>query len=356
MSIQSIRHRSRDKFIVEFDAKGVSVEDLQRKSGNLRSALRSQIESLSEKERDPGIIEVVFSQSVLPQKINYSHVCDLARKAGDFVIGRSKSNLLIQNISHFPHMLVAGTSGYGKSYFLKQMTLNLIENTPNLQVYIFDFKEGVSFKLFKKLPNIKVYTDILQSNSILDSLKAEMTTRLKLTATQDEETIDLKKHSKDPILIIIDECSMLFSPSKTDSIKRDISIKATEVVDEIAKLGRAARFNLVLGNQKILKQTIDTRIQENLLGRICFKVPSISGSNMVLNNKSAAYLPNIKGRAIYNFNEINEEVQTPCLDTNELKSRIDKIYSEFKNQKRNLRSAMLGHKILKNKAQLRDLK
>ena len=121
-------------------------------------------------------------------------------------------------------------------------------------------------------------------------------------------------------MIIIDECSMLFSPSKTDSIKRDISIKATEVVDEIAKLGRAARFNLVLGNQKILKQTIDTRIQENLLGRICFKVPSISGSNMVLNNKSAAYLPNIKGRAIYNFNEINEEVQTPCLDTNELKS------------------------------------
>ena len=46
----------------------------------------------------------------------------------------------------------------------------------------------------------------------------------------------------------------------------------------------------------------------------------------------------------------------PCLDNNELKSRIDKVYSEFKNQKRSLRSSMLGHKVLINKAPLQDLK
>lgn len=342
VEVKNIERFNQDRFYVEFKAKGVSREAFQKKSGNLKSAVNSQVESISEKDGSPGIIEVIFNKKPLTKDLKYQNVCAQASKPGEIVIGTSKSGILTENISTFPHMLVAGSSGYGKSNFLKQMTVNLLENTENLQVYVFDFKEGISFKPFMKLPNVKIYTDIFSSNTILDQLREEMKERLKLTSNTSDEVIDLKKHKKDQILIIVDECSMLFTPSKHDKNQKKISIKATELCDEIAKLGRAARFNLVLGNQRIVKETIDTRIQENLMGRICFKLPSISGSNNVLNNKSAAILPNIKGRAIYNFNAINEEVQAPYIDSNELKRRVEQIAKDFKDKKRKTNSSMLG--------------
>lgn len=77
----------------------------------------------------------------------------------------------------------------------------------------------------------------------------------------------------------------------------------------------------------------------------------MSGSNTVLGNKSASCLPAIKGRAIYKFNSLNEEVQTPFLGDAELESRIDLLKAEFKKGKRKLNSLMLGdEEISKTKA------
>jgi len=350
--IKDVQKFSNDRFYVQLNSNGISLDEFKKSEGRLRASVNSHIESIAPQEENPAVVEVVFNKKPLTKKVSYSELSDLAKKPGDIIIGRSMSGDIVENISSYPHMLVAGSTGFGKSYFLKQMTLGLLENTPNLQVYIFDFKEGISFKMFKELPNVRLYRDLSESNVILDKLKEEMTERLKLVSEGKGESLNLEKTKKDPVLIMIDECSMLFSLSKHDKVKRNISIKAIELADEIAKLGRAAKYNIVLGNQKITGQTVDTRIQENLLGRICFKVPSVSGSNTVLGNKSASCLPAIKGRAIYKFNALNEEVQTPFLGDSELESRLSAIKNEFKKNKRRLNSVMLGDKeiAIKSKA------
>lgn len=340
--IADVQKLNKDRFYIMLNSNGISLDEFKSSEGRLKASVNSHIESISTQEENPALVEMVFNKKPLTKKVSYSELVDLAKKPGDIIIGRSKSGDLIENISSYPHMLVAGSTGFGKSYFLKQMTLGLLENTPNLQVYIFDFKEGISFKSFKELPNVRLYRDLTESNIILDKLRSEMTSRLKLVSEGKGEILDLKKTKKDSVLIMIDECSMLFSLSKHDKLKKNISIKAIELAEEIAKLGRAARYNIVLGNQKITTQTIDTRIQENLLGRICFKVPSVSGSNTVLGNKSASCLPAIKGRAIYKFNSLNEEVQTPFLGDKELEVRLSQIKSEFDKGIRRLNSTMLG--------------
>ncbi len=340
--INDVQKINKDRFYIQLNSNGISLDEFKKSEGRLKASINSHIESISAQEDNPAVVEMVFNKKPLTKKISYSELCGLANKPGDIIIGRSKSGDLVENISSYPHMLVAGSTGYGKSYFLKQMTLGLLENTPNLQVYIFDFKEGISFKNFQDLPNVRLYKDLTQSNAILDTLKNEMTLRLKLTAQGKGESLDLEKTKKDHVLIMIDECSMLFSLSKHDKVKKNISIKAIELADEIAKLGRAAKYNMVLGNQKITTHTIDTRIQENLLGRLCFKVPSVSGSNTVLGNKSASCLPAIKGRAIYKFNALNVEVQTPYLSNEELGHRISNIKNEFKKGLRKLNAPMLG--------------
>ncbi len=321
----------RQKLLI--DTEGVPAEEFESKRNYIRSCVNSQVEAIVEQD-EPKFIELFLTKKLLPKKIAYANVSGKASKAGDFVVGQSYGRVVTQNLFDLPHMLVAGTTGMGKSYFLRQMVLNLLENTPNLQVFAIDLKEGITMRPFKDLPNVKVVKEISEASEVLEKIRAEMKERFKVLEKEGAELIDPVKHKRDPILVVIDECSLLYNPSKVSEIGKKAAQKAIEITDEIAKLSRAACIHLVLGTQKITKETVSTHIQENIEGRICFKVTSVQGSAMVVGTKIARDLPKIKGRAIAKFGVDVDEVQTPFIDKDEIKTKISAIGKRFEGKKK----------------------
>lgn len=91
-------------------------------------------------------------------------------------------------------------------------------------------------------------------------------------------------------------------------------------------------------------KTIETDVQENIGGRICFRVGTLQGSNTVLGNKMAYELPNIKGRAVWNSGNDFIEVQTPFLSEVMIEKEIADIQAEFSAGKRKCLQAMVADK------------
>ena len=313
---------------VVIDTEGVPAEEFEKKKNTIRACVNSQVEAIIEQSQ-PKFIDLFLTQHLLPKKVPYAKVCGMALKSGEFVVGQTHGRIVTQNLFELPHLLVAGTTGMGKSFFLRQMLLNLLENTPHLQVYALDFKEGISMKPFRGYPRVKVVKDVFEAVEVLETVKCEMEERLKLLEASDDDVIDTEKHKKDPILVIIDECSMLYSLSGKTDIEKSAADRATQITDQIAKLSRAAHIHLVLGTQKITKETISTHIQENIEGRICFKMLSVQGSALVIGTKMARDLPKIAGRAISRVGADIDEVQTPFISVEDIRERVEKLKSKL---------------------------
>ena len=110
-------------------------------------------------------------------------------------------------------------------------------------------------------------------------------------------------------------------------------LQARELTDELAKLARAAGIHLIFATQKVTKETIDTKVQENIGGRMCFRMNSLPGSMTVLGNKKAFDLPDIKGRAIWTNGNNFYEVQAPFISEEDIKEEIELIKTQEENGK-----------------------
>ena len=89
------------------------------------------------------------------------------------------------------------------------------------------------------------------------------------------------------------------------------------------------RQHLILATQKVKKETIDTKTQENIEGKMCFKMSTIAGSVTVLGNKMAHELPAVPGRGIWSRGSEFFEVQAPFLSPAELKKELKSLESKF---------------------------
>ena len=56
---------------------------------------------------------------------------------------------MIVDLRTLPHLLVAGTTGGGKSVFFKQILISLLETNPKIQIYLLDLKKGVEMGILR---------------------------------------------------------------------------------------------------------------------------------------------------------------------------------------------------------------
>ena len=111
----------------------------------------------------------------------------------------------------------------------------------------------------------------------------------------------------------VDEASLLYGKvARIDSQFENVR-EARKLTNDIAKRGRAAAISLILATQKITKETIDTSIQENITGRMCFRMNTFQGSMVILGNKRAMEISDIPGRGIWQCGSEQVDVQAPLL-------------------------------------------
>jgi len=307
---------------------GIGLEKYQLKKSDIESSFAEEVDSIVNGS-NPQIVILYLTKKKLPTLVEYGALDGNLIVPHSFIVGESMKGVMTRTLESLPHLLIAGTTGGGKSVFFKQTLLSLLKTTPHLQLYLLDLKRGVEMKDFGELPNVRIAKTEEEACKMLKKIKDEMDRRFEYLEKAGHKEIITQRDGFDKIVVGIDEASVLYSKVKSNATKAHLINAAREYTDELAKLARAAGIHLILATQKVSKETIDTKVQENIGGRVCFRMNTMVNSVTVLGNKKAFELPDIKGRAIWASGNDFIELQCPFISDDELKAEIEVIQEKF---------------------------
>jgi S-DNA-T family DNA segregation ATPase FtsK/SpoIIIE len=242
---------------------------------------------------------------------------DQARSPLSLALGKDiAGNPVVVDLAKMPHLLVAGTTGSGKSVGLNAMLLSfLFKSTPEEVRMIMIDPKMLELSIYEGIPHLlaPVVTDMKDAANALRWCVAEMDRRYRLMAalgvrnlagynakiieaeTQNEPLLDplwrpqLPDGSEEPavlstlpyIVVIVDEFADLFMV---------VGKKIEELIARIAQKARAAGIHLILATQRPSVDVITGLIKANIPTRIAFQVSSKIDSRTILDQQGAEQL------------------------------------------------------------------
>ena len=262
-----------------------------------------------------------------------------------FAVGKDiEGKIVVGNIAKMPHLLVAGTTGSGKSVFTNSIILSVLYHaSPEEVKLILIDPKMVEFKLYDRIPHllIPVVTDALKAAGALGWAVNEMNKRYKMfeannvknleefnemLAAEQAKPIDqqdpifAKMKLMPQILIVIDEFADLMMAA------------GSEVEDSVIRLGqlaRAAGIHMVIATQSPRKDVITGLIKSNIPSRVSLSVSSNVDSRVIMDAGGAEKLLG-NGDLLYKPVGVKTpiRIQSGFADTPEIKSVVEFLKSE----------------------------
>ncbi|MGE0172438.1 MAG: FtsK/SpoIIIE domain-containing protein [Oligoflexales bacterium] len=342
--IDSLGH-SRTRILL--DGQGVPKTRFDEKKEDIEAIFDKKIESIKVGKK-PSRIELIFTEQSLPDSITYDEIKKASSLAPySFYVGMATEGPIVQCISDLPHMLITGSTGNGKSVFFKQALMGLLESSPHLQMYLIDLKNGLEMADFAQAPNVRIAKTMEDAVRTLKLLKTEMQRRFKYLEANGYKEIVPTRDKMDRIVVAVDEASVLYMKRNRYDPEYKIALEARALADNLAKLSRAASINLILATQKLSSEVLPTSVTENIAGRMCFRTESLHGSLLVLGNKDATSLSDIRGRGIWATGNRQTIVQAPYASETLAQDYSKAIAAEFKTGTRKCFGSMLGREQMK---------
>ncbi|MBE6941270.1 MAG: DNA translocase FtsK [Ruminococcaceae bacterium] len=225
-----------------------------------------------------------------------------AKSKSSFAVGKDiGGTCIVGNIAKLPHMLIAGTTGSGKSVCMNSVIISLLyKASPEDVKLIMVDPKMVELGIYNGIPHllIPVVTDPKKAAGSLQWAVTEMMRRYK--AMSDAGVRDLESYNgiveaegegqKLPqVVVIIDELA-------------DLMLVAAKEVEEsicrIAQMGRAAGIHLIIATQRPSADVITGLMKANIPSRIAFAVASAMESRIILDTQGAEKLVG-KGDMLY---------------------------------------------------------
>jgi S-DNA-T family DNA segregation ATPase FtsK/SpoIIIE len=232
---------------------------------------------------------VVRLRPILETEAFYKFGSPLTIALGRDVSGQA----VVADLASMPHLLIAGTTGSGKSVCIAALTSCLVmNNTPeDLRIVMIDPKM-VELVRFNGLPHLfgKVETDLKRILGVLRWTVAEMDRRYKLLETSRSRNIDTynrkirRKRDVETlphIVVMIDELAdlMMSAPEQTEP-----------ALVRLAQMARATGIHLVVATQRPSTDVVTGLIKANFPARISFAVASSVDSRVILDTTGAESL------------------------------------------------------------------
>lgn len=211
-----------------------------------------------------------------------------------FAVGKDiEGKIIIGNIAKMPHMLIAGTTGSGKSVFTNSIIMNILYHASpdDVKLILIDPKQ-VEFPIYNGIPHllIPVVTDARKAAGALNWAVIEMEKRYSLFA--DTGVRDLQEYNKyaeeneefekmPQIVVIIDEFADLMMVA---------SKEVEQSVLRIAQKARAAGMHLIIATQSPRVDVITGLIKSNIPSRVALKVSNFTDSRVILDSGGAEKL------------------------------------------------------------------
>lgn len=239
-------------------------------------------------------------------------------------VSREKDNIK-HDFEKVMHMVVAGTTRYGKSVFLKTAITTLVLNQPDNALFtMIDLKGGLTFDRFKECPQMQaIAEDAEQALEKLEAINTQMNevmAHLKDNRHENVQEAGIKARH----FVIIDEGAELAPGIEKDKELRQIKNQCEVILSRIARIGGVLGYRLIYATQTPYSEVLNHNIKQNCDAKLCFKLQTDKASEVVLGEgiTDAAHLPFIKGRGVY-LTDRKYIVQTPMIDNDYIEGVVE---------------------------------
>lgn len=210
------------------------------------------------------------------------------------VLGKDISGeIVIADIAEMPHLLIAGTTGSGKSVCVNSIIMSILfRSKPEEVRFIMIDPKAVEFMAYNGIPHllIPVVTDPKKAAGALNWAVGEMLKRYSIFSEYNVRNIhgynsladkdpDMKKMEQ--IVIFIDELADLIMASKNE---------VEDSICRLAQMARAAGMHLVIATQRPTVDVVTGLIKANIPSRIALKVSSGTDSRVIMDEQGAEKL------------------------------------------------------------------
>ncbi|AFR71249.1 DNA segregation ATPase FtsK/SpoIIIE-like protein [Brachyspira pilosicoli B2904] len=261
-----------------------------------------------------------------------------------FVLGKGiYGNNVVSDMSESPHLLVAGTTGSGKSVCLSTIILSLLYKfRPDELKFIFVDKKRVELSIYNGIPHLMspVVSDEKKATIVLRYIVDIMEKRyermerffVRNVKTYNEKVKQLLKEGEtefngEPlelfpyIVLVIDELHNLMVVA---------SKEVEDLISRLAGMSRAVGIHLIIATQRPSADVVTGVIKANLPTRIAFQVPNKTNSRIIIDMSGAEQLLG-KGDALFcaSGSQMPERVQGAFVSDNEVKKVVDYLSGEM---------------------------
>ncbi len=319
------------RFEIELD-RGIKLSKLTNLADDIALSLGVSGVRIAPVPDKPSMVGIeVPNRKVTPVPIRSvleSDAFTKARSKLSFALGKDISGTcIIGDISKMPHLMIAGTTGSGKSVCINSLLISLLfkASPKDVRLILVDPKK-VELGVYNEIPHllIPVVTEPKKAAGALQWAVIEMSRRYSEIADAGVRKLSEynKLAEKDPdrepmpaIVIVIDELADLMMVAGKE---------VEESICRIAQLGRAAGMHLVVATQRPSADVITGLMKSNIPSRIAFAVASAIESRIIMDSAGAEKLVG-KGDMLYHPIGSNKalRVQGCMISDEEVASVVD---------------------------------
>ncbi|GAA8060910.1 DNA translocase FtsK [Helicobacter pylori] len=232
--------------------------------------------------------QIIYLREILESELFQKSSSPLTLALGKDIVG----NPFITDLKKLPHLLIAGTTGSGKSVGVNAMILSLLYKNPpdQLKLVMIDPKM-VEFSIYADIPHLltPIITDPKKAIGALQSVAKEMERRYSLMSEYKVKTID-SYNDQAPnngveafpyLIVVIDELADLMMTGGKE---------AEFPIARIAQMGRASGLHLIVATQRPSVDVVTGLIKTNLPSRVSFRVGTKIDSKVILDTDGAQSL------------------------------------------------------------------
>lgn len=287
------------RFSVELKS-GETIRTLERFKTDIGIQLEANGEILIDHIRGTKYlsVDVPFSSTGKTiSLIEHLSLLDNSNGALDIVAGqKADGKFEIVDISKAPHMLIAGTTGSGKTVFLYSIIVSLLYKHPieDLKFLIVDPKQ-TDFVFFEDLPNLyggHVVVDAEEALEMIqrinDADKEERMQQLRACRSRDIGSYNEKNpdHRMKRLIIIIDEYADLIQTAEMQGKRKEFEKFLSMLAQKVRSLG----IHLIIATQRPSANIVTGVLKANIPYRISFRLPSHTDSQTILDMSGAENL------------------------------------------------------------------
>jgi DNA segregation ATPase FtsK/SpoIIIE, S-DNA-T family len=300
---------------------GIGLEDIQKLEDTFKTNLGAT--EVEFEDKGGSMIDI----TVITKPLNDLKYEPLETKPHEIYVGYNYKEVIKVDLNSFPHLLIGGESGSGKSRLLLLILTNLINKHKDIDLYLIQIRKS-DVSVFKQCRQVKYYAKSLQDTK-------DLLRHIENLCIEREKAIDklimdgiyniadynqrFKKSKFNYVYVVLDEFSF-FNPNGADDKEiKDLKKEILGHIKNLVMVGRSLGIFIFTSLQKPSQSSIPADVKSQLTTRISFKQLDSSTSILILGNGAATKLK--KREAIVRTIQ-EDKIRVPFIDHNLIMANI----------------------------------